>query len=149
MPDDDRGRKQRQAGQQVDADRGAEELGEVGRHRDRLGLEPEQERGASRELLAAHLRQVAPRRDAELRRQRLDQHREQVGGDDHPDEAVAEPRAAGDVRREVAGVDVGDAGDERRPEERQDPEAGAVEGLVDRAEALGQLLARDSITSGV
>ena len=30
--------------QQVEADRGAEELGEVGRHRDRLGLEPEQER---------------------------------------------------------------------------------------------------------
>ena len=52
--------------------------------------------------LAADLRQVAARRDAELRRQRLDQHREQVRGDDHPDQPVAEARAAGDVGREVA-----------------------------------------------
>ena len=37
-------------------------------------------------------------------------------------ERVAELRAAGDVGGEVARVDVGDAGDERGAEERQDPE---------------------------
>ena len=74
-------------------------------------------------LLAADLGQVAPRRDPELRGERLDQHRHQVRGDDHPDERVAELRAAGDVRREVAGVDVGDARDERGAEERQQAEA--------------------------
>ena len=88
----------------------------------------------------ADLRQVPAGRDAELGRQRLDQHREQVRGDDHPDQAVAEARAAGDIGREVARVDVRDTGDERRPEERQDPKTGAVECLVDGAEALRQLL---------
>ena len=75
-------------------------------------------------LLAADLRQVPARGDAELRGQRLDQHRHQVRGDDHPDELVPVLRAAGDVRREVARVDVRDAGDERRPDERQEPETG-------------------------
>ena len=43
-----RRREQADAEQQVEPDRGAEELGEVGRHRDRLRLDPEQERGAAR-----------------------------------------------------------------------------------------------------
>ena len=102
-----------------------------------------------RELLAADLGQVAAGRDPELRRQGLDQHRHQVRGDDHPDEAVAEARAAGDVRREVARVDVGDAGDERRPEEGQDAEARAVEGLVDGAEPFRELGCREAITQSV
>ena len=42
------GREERQAGEQVDADRGADELGDVGRHRDHLGLDPEQERDVRR-----------------------------------------------------------------------------------------------------
>ena len=40
---------------------------------------------------------------------------------------VAELRAAGDVRREVARIDVGDAGDERRPEEGQERPAAAAQ----------------------
>ena len=39
----------------------------------------------------------------------------------------------------LPGIDVGDAGDERRPEERQDAKAGPVERLVDRAQPGGQL----------
>ena len=105
-----------------------------------LGLQPQEQRRAPPELLPRHLGQVSARRNPELRRKRLDQHREQVGRDDHPHQLVAELRAACDVRREVAGVDIRDAGDERRPEERQDPEARAVEGLVDGTEALGQSL---------
>ncbi len=118
-----RRRKQPDPEEQVEPDRGAEELREVGRHRDRLRLDPEPDRGATRELLAADLREVASRRDPELRGERLDQHRHQVRCDDHPHERVAELRPAGDVRGEVAGVDVRDARDERRAQKRQETEA--------------------------
>ena len=47
----------------MDADGGAEELRQVGRHRDRLRLDPEEERHPARELLAADLGQVPLRRD--------------------------------------------------------------------------------------
>ena len=114
--------QQRDVEQEVQADRGAEELGEVGRDRDRLGLYPEPEDDPAREAVAAHLGEVPPRCDAELRREHLHEHRHQVRGDDHPDERVAVARAAGDVRCEVAGVDVGDRGDERRTEEWKEPE---------------------------
>ncbi len=61
----------------------------------------------------------APVARPELRRQALHQHRHEVGRDDHPEQQVAELGAGGDVGREVAGVDVGDGGDEGRAEERQ------------------------------
>ena len=47
------------------------------------------------------------------------EHRHQVRGDDHPQQQVAVLGAAGDVRGEVARIDVGDGGDERRPEQRR------------------------------
>ena len=75
--------------QQVEAEGGAEELGEVGGHRDQLGLDPEPEGRPAREALAADLREIAAGGDPELRRQRLDQHRHQVRGDDHPDRACS------------------------------------------------------------
>ena len=56
---DARRRKQPDPEEQVEPERGAEELREVGRHRDRLRLDPEPDRGAMRELLAADLREVA------------------------------------------------------------------------------------------
>ena len=91
------------------------------RHRDHLGLDPEADRRPARERLAAELGEVLAGRDAELRRLGLDHHRDQVRREDDPEQQVAELRPGGDVGREVAGVDVGDRGDERRPEER--PEA--------------------------
>ena len=87
---DQRRREEPPAEEEVETDRRAEELGEIGRHRDRLRLEPEQDRDAPWEPLPADLGQVAARGDPELRRERLDQHRHQVRGDDHPDELVAE-----------------------------------------------------------
>ena len=60
-----------------------------------------------------------PGRDAQLGRERLDQHRHQVAGDDDPQQEIAELGAALNVGGEVAGVDVRDRGDERRAEERQ------------------------------
>ena len=62
---DERGGKERDPEQEVEAERGAEELGEIGRHRDHLGLEPERDRRPAGEALAADLGQVLPRRDAE------------------------------------------------------------------------------------
>ena len=80
------------AEQQVQRDRRADELGQVGRHRDQLGLDPQPERDAAREVLAAQLGQVPAGRDADLGRQVLDQHRHQVRGEDHPQQQVAELR---------------------------------------------------------
>ena len=51
---EERGREERQAREQVDPDRGADELGDVGRHRDQLGLDPEQERDVRRENRSRH-----------------------------------------------------------------------------------------------
>ena len=73
-------------------------------------------------LLAADLREIPARCDPELRRQRLDQHRHQVRRDDHPDEREAELGSARDVRREVAGIHVGHAGDEGRAQEGRTPQ---------------------------
>jgi hypothetical protein len=42
---------------------GADELRDVGRHRDQLGLHPQADRDPSREALAAHLGEVALGRD--------------------------------------------------------------------------------------
>ena len=120
-PGQQRRGEERDPEQEVESERGAEELRQVGRHRDQLSLYPEPERGPAGEALPAHFRQVAPRRDPELGREQLDQHRHQARGDDHPGERVTELRAAGDVRREVAGVDVRDAGHERGAEEGEDP----------------------------
>ena len=125
---DQAGGERRDAEQQVERDRGADELRQVGGDRDRLGLQPEPERDRLLEVLAAQLRQVAPGRDARLRRQVLHEHRHQVRGDDHPHEHVAVLGAARDVGGEVARIDVGDGGDEGRAEQRDaagDPPAAA------------------------
>ena len=55
--------------------------------------------------------------------------------EDHPQQQVAEPRAAGDVGREVAGVDVGDGRDEGRAEERQRPRRPRRSPLSERSAA--------------
>ena len=115
------GREERDPEEQVEPQRGADHLGDVGRHRDHLGLEPEADRDPAREVLAAELGEVAAGRDAEFRRQGLDHHRDQVGDQDHPEQQVAEPGAGGDVGGEVTGVDVGDGGDEGGAEEGPEP----------------------------
>ena len=116
------GRKERDAEQQVEPERRADELGEVGRHRDHLGLQPEPDRrglaGSARGSTSGRFLPVAI---PSFAAQRLHEHRHQVRGEHDPEQQVAELRAGGDVGREVARIDVGDRGDERRPEER--PEA--------------------------
>jgi hypothetical protein len=121
--------QQRDVEEQVQGDGRADELGQIGRHRDQLGLHPQPVRHPSREVLAAQLRQVVAGRDADLRRQVLDQHRHQVGPEQDPQQHVPVLAAARDVGGEVARVDVGDAGDERRAQQRQPPADG--HGLAD------------------
>jgi hypothetical protein len=116
---DEPGGQQRHAEEQVERDRRPDELREVGGHSDQLGLHPQAPGHRPRQMLAAQLGEVAARGDAELRRQVLDQHRHEVRGDDDPQQQVAVPGAARDVRREVAGVDVGDRGHERGPEQHK------------------------------
>ena len=50
----------------------------------------------------------------------LHQHRHQVGGDDDPEQQIAELGAALDIGGEVAGIHVGDGGDERRSQKREE-----------------------------
>ena len=57
---DETGGQQRHAEQQVERDRRADELREVGRHRDQLRLDPQAERDRPREPLAAQLGEAAP-----------------------------------------------------------------------------------------
>ena len=116
---DQPGREQPDAEQQMQPDRGADELREVRRDRDDLRLDPEKDVDRARKALAAQLGEVAPRGEPRLRRQVLHEHRHEVGHDDDPDEQVAELRAGREVRREVAGVDVRDGGHERRAEQRE------------------------------
>ena len=132
------GRERRHAEEQVERDRRADELGQVGRDRDRLGLQPQPEGDGLLEVLAAQLRQVLAGGDAGLGRQVLHEHRHQVRGDDHPQQHVAVLGAARDVGGEVAGVDVGDGGDEGRAEQRDPPaDAPARAGLAAARECGG------------
>src|SRR4051794_10183950 len=72
-------------------------------------------------MLAAQLRQVLAGDDADLGRQVLHEHRDEVRRDQDPDEKEAVLRAAGDVGGEVARVDVGHRGHEGRSEQRDPP----------------------------
>ena len=130
------------AEQQVERDRCADELGEVGRDRDDLGLDPQSPGDRARQRVPGQLGQVAARGDADLGRQVLHEHRHQVRGDDHPHQQVAVLGAAGDVGGEVARVDVGDGGDERGPEER---EAAADRALGARQAQRADLRRRDDV----
>ncbi len=83
----------------------------------------------------AEFGQIAAGGDAEPGGKGLEQHRHQVGEDNDPEQVVAIGRAALDVGGEVAGVHIGDRGDEGRPEERQDgPETTPLAGAVRQAD---------------
>ena len=113
------GQPDRQAEYQVQAQRRPRELGQVGGHRDRFGLQPQEDHEPPGQPVPANLWQGQPRGDAELGGQGLHEHRHQVGAEHDPAEGVAELRAGGHVGGEVSRVDVGDGGDERRPEKGQ------------------------------
>ena len=112
--------EQRHVEEDREPERGADELREVGRHRDRLGLEPEEDDHRPREAVATDLGEVLSGRDPELRGKRLDEHRHQVRREHDPEERVAKLRPRCDVRCEVARIDIGDGRDEGGAEEGQE-----------------------------
>ena len=115
--------EQRHVEQQRKPDGAAEKLGEIGRHGGDLADDPHRPNDRPRKLIAAHFREVAAGDDAELGRQRLEQHRDHIGEQHHPEQAVAVLGPGLDVGGEVARIHIGDRGDHRR----------AGEGRVGRA----------------
>ena len=111
---------ERDAEQQIETDRGADDLGHVGRADGDLRQHPEDVADGLGEGVAAGLRQVAARRKAEPRAQRLQQDRHQVGEQRDRKQRVAELGAAGERRRPVAGVHVADGDEVARAEEGEE-----------------------------
>jgi len=115
---DQPGGEEGDAEDQVQAEGGADELGEVGCHGHDLGLDPQHHVCGLAEGLSAQFGQALAGGDRRLRGQVLDQDGHQVGHHDHPDELVSVTGTGGEVGREVAGIDVGDRGDEGGPQDR-------------------------------
>jgi hypothetical protein len=67
-------------------DRAAEEFGKIGCHGGDLTHDPCGDSHRGRKLVVAHLGQVAAGNDAELGRQRLEQHGDQVRHDHDPEQ---------------------------------------------------------------
>ena len=128
------GHEQRHPEQQVQPDRGAEELRDVGRHRHDLGLHPHPE-GERAVVFGSHdLGIVEVGDNPELGRQVLDHHRDEVRRQHDPQQDVAELRAALHVGGEVPRVDVRDRGDERGTEhEQRRPDLPPLEEALERA----------------
>ena len=126
--DDEPAERERHPEQQVQGDRPADDLGQVGRGGHDLGLHPVRQARAPTQPGTEHARQRLPGDDAELGGLVLHEHRHRVGGDQHPQQQVAVPGTGGEVGGHVAGVDVGDGGDERRPEQRRREVPGSPRG---------------------
>ena len=109
--------QKRQVEQQVQRDRATDDFGEIRCHGDQFGLQPVHDAGRGAGVVGDGLWQRASGDEAELGRQELHQAGHHIGHDDHPDEEEAVLRACTDVGGDVAGIDVGDGGDERRPEQ--------------------------------
>ena len=103
---EDPGREQGNAEEEVQANRRAQEFGEIGGHRHQLGNDPLATGEPSWTPFADELREVLAGGNPQLGGKGLDQHRHQVGGDDDPDQHVPEIGASLDVGREVSRIDV-------------------------------------------
>ena len=101
-----------QSEQKVQCDGPAEHLREVGCHCDGLGLCPERESRTTTHPRPDQGGQSLAGDDAELRRLVLNQHGDDVGQHQHPDQQKPVSGPCGDVGCDVARVDVGDRGDE-------------------------------------
>ena len=130
---------ERNAEQEIEPDRRADHLGQIGGADGELGERPERNGDIAREGVAAGLRQVAARGDAEPDAERLQHDRHQVRQQRDGQQRVAELRAAGERGRPVAGVHVAD-GDQIAGAEKcqQLPPQRAGGARPDRAEHFGE-----------
>ena len=127
------------AEEEVEADRGADHLGEVGRDDGELGEHPEGEGDRPRIGVAAGLGEVAAGGDGEPRAKRLQDDRHEAGDERGEEQRVAEARAAGERGRPVAGVHVADGDEIARAEEDERPlPHGRAGAHGDRAVHLGK-----------
>ena len=108
-------------------------------------------------MIAAHFREILAGDDAELGGQALEQHRDDVGEQHDPEQAVAVFRAGLDVGGEIARVHIGDRGDDRGTGKgqtrRASPRAGrpstwravtSVRSDSDPGRPVGSVMASDS-----
>src|SRR6218665_1385799 len=58
---------------------------------------------------------ISPGEDAELGRERLKQHRHDIGQQHHPQQGISVPGARLDIRREIARIHIGNGNDHGRP----------------------------------
>jgi hypothetical protein len=103
---DDDAPDERDPEEELQRDRRADHLREVARGDRELAQDPEHERHRPRVVVTARLREVAPGDDPEPHRQVLQEHRHQVGRQDHEEERIAVLRAGGEVGGPVARVHV-------------------------------------------
>src|SRR5437773_1285816 len=90
-------------------------------------------------MVAARLGEILAGDHPEAGREGLEQHRHEIAHDEHPDELVAEARAAGEVGRPVARVHVADAHQVGGPGEGEHaPEPAGAAGDHHAAVDLGQ-----------
>ena len=113
-------REEGHAEEEVEADRRADVLGEVCGHGDDFHHSPHAPHHGLGEVGAAMLGEIRAGGDSQLGRESLHQQGHQVARHHHPDQRVAELGTGLDVRGEVAGVDIGHAGDEGGPQEGEE-----------------------------
>ena len=116
---DDDARHERQAEQQVEADRHADHLRQVAGDDRHFAEQPERPVRGRREVAPARLRQVDAGAEAQPHGGGLEQHRHQVREQDDREQRVAELRAGGERGRPVAGVHVADCDQVTGAEEKQ------------------------------
>jgi hypothetical protein len=105
---DDHADLERNVKQQIEADRGADHFGKVGRGDGDFRRQPQRQRHKARKGIAAGLGEIAPGADAEPRAQRLQHDRHHVGQQRDRQQRVAEFGAAGERGRPVAGIHIAD-----------------------------------------
>ena len=115
---DDASPDQRNAEEQLQADRRADDFCKVTRRNGRLAEDPQRPDDRLRVIIAAGLREIAPGGDAELDAQVLEQDGHQVRDQDDREKRVAKFRPAREVGGPVARIHVADG----------DEESGAGEG---------------------
>ena len=118
-PGDKHAPHQRQPKQQVERHRRADHLGQIaGDDRD-LAQQPQRHRDGPRIIVAARLREVAPRHDAEPSAQDLQEDRHQVRREDDPQQTVAELAPTSEIGPPIARVHIADRDQEPRPGKAQ------------------------------
>jgi len=105
------------AEEEIEAEGGTEEFGEVGGEGGEFGGNPQADNGGTGEMVATILRECTPGDDAEFGREELHEDGHEVGPEQDPEQVIAEAGASVNIGGEVAGVNIGDAGYEGGAEE--------------------------------